>query len=524
MYRVMIVDDEPIFRLGIRSCVDWSKLGYVVVGEAENGQKAIQMMQQLHPDLMFLDIRMPVMDGLEVLKWAGANHPDTKIVVLSCLNEYEYVRQAMRQGALDYLFKPLMEAGDIQRVAGEALAVLGRESSRPEHAQPDGSRLLSGLNGGTLSLTDAEIRRELQALGLEAEPEQMMVGAMYLFLPASEQSARREQLAVTVRTLLQQELPGRCASLGERRGALLFALNRDCEAELPGLCRRIREYTGVPAAMGLSRPGGPLSQLKASIRQAADALSLRFVQGYSSVTPYQEPRPRGDFQGCLDRAQPHLEQAIGACDADLAETLLKQALDDAVALGCHDREVLSRFAKGCILNGIRAWRGRVVVEGLLSGYFDGINALSDADTLEGMTEQFRSLLQNLLTAAGLDPAASMSPAVQQILRYVEQHYDQSITLEQAAELVHMNKNYFCKLFKKEIGDNFISYLTRIRMEQATPLLMDGRWPAYQVAEMVGYNNYRYFCKLYKKHTGVTPGEVRRATPLPDGSPASPQKP
>ena len=511
MYRVLIVDDEPIFRLGIRSCVDWAELGYQVVGEAENGQKAVQMMEALQPDLMFLDIRMPVMDGIEVLQWAAKNCPDTQTVVLSCMNEYEYVRQAMRLGALDYLFKPLMEAEDIRRVAGEALGVLSKRSGGPEQPQSDGSRLLSQLNQGKVSLSREEICAELQALGLQQASGEIMMAALYLFLPNSESSARREQMAVTVKTLLQQELGGRCACLGERRGALLFALEPDCREELSALCRRIREYTGVPAAVGLSRTSDQLTQLETGIRRAGDALALRFVRGYGSVISCEELRPCGEFQQLLDQAQPRVERAIGACDAEQATQLLEQALNRAAQLGCHDRETLCRFAAGCILSGIRAWRGRVVVETLLSRHFDEINGLSDADTMELLLEQFKNLLQNLLSETGLDPNNTVSPAVRQVQKYVQQHYDQNITLEQAADLVHMNKNYFCKLFKKETGDSFIAYLTDIRIEHAIPLLMDGRWPAYQVAEMVGYNNYRYFCKLYKKHTGVTPGEVRRTT-------------
>ena len=509
MYRVLIVDDEPIFRLGIQSCVDWDKMGYRVVGEAENGQKAVQMMEQLQPDLVFLDIRMPVMDGIEVLRWTKEHQPDTEIVVLSCLNEYEYVRQAMRLGALDYLFKPLMEAADITRVAKEALQIIRKRSRSMENTQPDGSRLLRQLSSGTLSLSENEISAELQALGISDTLPPLIVVAFFLFIPNTDSSARREQVIVTARTLVQQDLSGHCACLGEQRGVSLFAISPGLNPELERLCYRIQEYTGIAATVGLSEELSSPTMLRQGIQQAMDSLMRRFVQGYGSVIVYQVPSESGSWQTYLDHSENQIEQALADCNAVLAGNLLEEVLYHAVEIGCSDRDCLCRFAIARILNGICTWRGRIVVEALLSEYFDAINALSNADTLDILIEQFRLLVQNLMTSTGLDPYTSVSPAVRQVQDYISHHYSQNITLDQVADLVHMNKNYFCKLFKKETGDSFVAYLTKIRIEQAIPLLADGRWPAYQVAEMVGYNNYRYFCKLYKKYTGFTPGEVRR---------------
>ena len=133
MIRLLIVDDEVMFRKGLLTCVHWLENGIYVVGEAGNGRDAIQLIRILHPNVVLLDIKMPVIDGVEVVKTVIPEFPDMKIIMLSCLNEFEYVRDSMKAGAKDYLFKPIASAQDILE------AVLSQFSELPktECSEPD---------------------------------------------------------------------------------------------------------------------------------------------------------------------------------------------------------------------------------------------------------------------------------------------------------------------------------------------------------------------------------------------------
>lgn len=122
MERILLVDDEPIFRMGLRSVISWEELGCQIVGEAKNGEEALIQIEEKKPDIVFLDIKMPKMDGIRVLEKRKRYEKNPKFVVLSCFNEYEYVREAMKLGAFDYLFKPLMEGKDIAAVIKEIQA------------------------------------------------------------------------------------------------------------------------------------------------------------------------------------------------------------------------------------------------------------------------------------------------------------------------------------------------------------------------------------------------------------------
>jgi len=106
MYRLLIVEDEEIIRRGLKSNVPWTKMGFQVVGEAENGKIALDIIPTLNPDVVLTDIRMPVVDGIELMSILNDRNPDIKVVILSGYSEFEYARKGIEYGAYYYLLKP----------------------------------------------------------------------------------------------------------------------------------------------------------------------------------------------------------------------------------------------------------------------------------------------------------------------------------------------------------------------------------------------------------------------------------
>lgn len=151
MERILLVDDEPIFRMGLRSVISWEELGCQIVGEAKNGEEALIQIEEKKPDIVFLDIKMPKMDGIRVLEKRKRYEKNPKFIVLSCFNEYEYVREAMKLGAFDYLFKPLMEGKDIAAVIKEIQAQdnKGEQGEEQKKQQRISHALREVLDGGS---------------------------------------------------------------------------------------------------------------------------------------------------------------------------------------------------------------------------------------------------------------------------------------------------------------------------------------------------------------------------------------
>ena len=114
--RVMIVDDEYIMRQGIKYMINWEEYGFQVVGEASNGKEALDFMEKLKPNVVFCDIAMPVMDGLDFVRIVHRKYPDVQILILSAYDKFEYVRQALLNGAVDYVLKPTLNPEELLKI------------------------------------------------------------------------------------------------------------------------------------------------------------------------------------------------------------------------------------------------------------------------------------------------------------------------------------------------------------------------------------------------------------------------
>lgn len=138
MLRLIIVDDEVFVRLGLKSTIDWNSIGYEIAGEAEDGRKALELARDTNADVVLTDIFMPKMNGLELIKALRSEMPDTKVVVLSCNKDYEYVREAMQNwGALDYLFKLSIQPDELIAVMKNVKEIIEKEKIKQERKHSD---------------------------------------------------------------------------------------------------------------------------------------------------------------------------------------------------------------------------------------------------------------------------------------------------------------------------------------------------------------------------------------------------
>ena len=230
MLSVLIVDDEPIFRMGLRSGINWADLDCEIIGEASNGKEALSIIEEKKPNIILLDIKMPGMDGIELLKNCR-QHPDNQcFIVLSCFNEYPFVREAMKLGALDYLFKPLMEGPDIEKVIMEAKEQLGfssRSSEAAEHQNAVRTKLKEIIENGVsanisplLELIPQLSSSHYFTMALMVQDEHIDTEKAYVLLDSSQ-------------ALIAGFFPS-CTCFFTRCGEILYALiyTDNCNGEL----------------------------------------------------------------------------------------------------------------------------------------------------------------------------------------------------------------------------------------------------------------------------------------------------
>ncbi|MDD9270963.1 response regulator [Paenibacillus sp. GCM10023248] len=512
MFRVVIVEDEYIVRFGIRSMIDWEKLGLTVIGEASNGQEALELMSKEMPDILITDIKMPLMDGIALITEVRKRNPQMKILILSNVEDFGYAKEAIRYGVSEYLIKSDMMPRDFEmtllkvkeaiEIAAPDGAVLQEFRKGPvwkekllqelaEGAQRETDLLQSvwkGEEGGWLSLL--HIGKDAQAQGTADEQARLRLaldglltaerlvyemftdrqGEMNVVLSTAAPS-RRSQQAVRelAETFLASVGPGCTVGISEpfRAWADLHAAYEQARAAV-----KYKMFVGTGRAIcygtddmpGRGEAGEPIKISMHRIHSMVYAFQAKELQSYLE----------GLFGQLADRKDYDLVQIISLELLIMLTTLWSDVASDQQSILLLKKQYFDELSKLETLNQSKTW---------FLGAFD--------ELLQHMIHIYNSDRNSIIKAA----------------QYIQMNYQQEISLQSIASLVHLSKNYFANLFKKEMGESFLEHLTRIRIEKAKSLLA-GELKTADIGHMVGIADPKYFSKVFKKITGVSPSEYR----------------
>lgn len=524
MQRVLLVDDEPIFRMGLRVGIPWEELGCTVIGEAKNGEEALIQIEEKKPDIVFLDIKMPKVDGIEVLRRRKGNTANPHFIMLSCFDEYEYVREAMKLGAKDYLFKPLMESKDIADAVREICET--QKEERIENQENENQirelfeKVLESLSESTAT-RGAE--KELETLGRLCPA---MSGQGYfaaaIKLPDRKCSAeKRRNLFALVRGVLMQ-----CADCGEKpvfaeRGRELHCIFC-CDEEIWDtlvtrklLWKKLRDYVEVPLWAACSSWKKGIEQLPDALHEADKALQVGFFKAgkTGSGQEWLVYRPKYEesfeFEHIFAEEVEQAEQAIQEGALLKVWSVLDQICEKIQADELFQERDFSYLLAVMIIKYARKNRQNLILEDLLREDYDAISNLYHQETQEEACDYFMKLLERIVPSKENERSRVADTARMQLaLDWLGEHFTEHISLQEIAGRAHVSPKYFCKRFKETTGKTFVSYLNELRINQAKQMLRETELGIAEVAEHCGFTDYRHFCKTFKKLTGRTPTELR----------------
>ncbi|OAS16671.1 response regulator transcription factor [Paenibacillus oryzisoli] len=452
MYRLLIADDEALEREGIEWIVGRMMPDTFEVIHAENGRTAIQKADEHRPHIILMDIRMPGIQGLEALREIKEGHPQTKMVLVTAYEQFEYAREALSLGVKDYLVKP---------------------AKRDEIVE-----LLQRLV--------AEIEQE----GQKRDGELAMRDKYFQLLP----------LAETEMALVIMSDPVNETDAGYLADILELSIEQGC---------------GLVLA---------LPELRYTTDQEVSTAKKKIYETVKTFTKaYLKNRV-----GCVVSSMVHWHMAIFLVDrAQLDSKVLRE---EAASLGAKLVEHLQQV-RGIDVN-IGLGSIRLEMEGIRTSYFEAVFAatydkkwgnLRSFEELKGRPAVGQLSLAEPRTIDNATNRTYVELAIRRIreereyqtwtvldraLSYIHEKLQADISLEDVAELVHLNPHYFSKVFKQQTGETFIDYVTRLRIEKAKELIGEGQLSLKEVCYLVGYKDPNYFSRVFKKVTGVTPTEYR----------------
>jgi two-component system response regulator YesN len=542
MYKVLIVDDEMIVRVGLKSFIEWEQFHFTLCGEANNGEEALLLCEQLQPDLVLTDIRMPKMDGIAFIEEALQRWPHMKVIMLSCVNEFDTLQQALRLGVKDYFlklsFNPDHLKGILVRVAEELkqeqraapTAALPQEAPRPE---------LAVLKENYYRIA---VRDQHDKLKPGTQVKLQIYGSEHLILyirgdqrysvQKNDPKLRGHLLKYSVINIIEEVL-------GREAAADVVELEDDCYMAVCAigeswndeiaqlLAREIQQsllrFLNHSVSIGISSRMNCYEHFRACYNQSITALERKFYAGHGSIHFYSEAASGSAATATSPPFHSLLEEnlLIEELDSFSFESVRAKVIDfiEQVRLegSCSSSDFKTMFMELVILwfRLYKKYGGTIKDSNDQSvSPYEPIHSL---ETLEDMNNWFHDYSIHMEEQIRfLSKGIRSREEIEKAKRFVEKHYSQEISIVDVAQHIGLNSTYFSHLFKKENGEGFTEFLTRHRMLQAQRLLRESPRNINEISEDVGYNDAAYFRKIFRQQLQMTPTEYRaRFSKLPN---------
>ena len=520
LYRVLLVDDEEDIREGISRKMDWLGLGFSLVGEAANGQDALELAESLRPDVILTDIKMPFMDGLELCRILTDRLPAARFVVFSGFDAFEYAKQAIQMNVVEYILKPI-NADELSAVLRRLKDQLDRERAERRNVELLRSRYMENLpilrELFYANLLDGRIepgteRERAAHLDIDLQGEEWAVGLAYIG------SDRRDALStLSVQKLLEESLTAdRCRlTLYNDWVAVIVSLTEsftiyDLIRVLDRVCTLAASYLGLTLTVGVGAPCKELSGMARSAAEARTALEYRSMVGRGQVIYIGDLEPDGGQVLTFEEADERTltaavrlgsEQEVQDAAAALAGKI-REANPSAGQYNLFLMELVTHLMKMTRRSGVG------VEEVFGTGFSLPIqdSALPSLEELEDWCAERYLRLRTLIRRRQTDSAGQ---TVETAKEYIRQHYAESdLSVEKLCAYLHLSSTYFSTLFKRETGTSFTAYVTTVRMEAAAEAIRGTEEKTYLIAQRCGYEDPNYFSYVFKRHFGVTPTKYR----------------
>ncbi|KAI7265874.1 hypothetical protein KC345_g8372 [Hortaea werneckii] len=479
-------------------------------------------MQEHQPAIVFTDMRMPLMDGAELLEWLHVHFPNTKTIVISGYQDFNYVKPAIVYGGTDYLLKPLNSKQLIASAEHAFKLYMEEEAERQQQRRQNmqlnvlrplyWDKVLSDLVSGQASFHELKLAL-CEELGMPIGASDCRVAVISLQGTDCRLLKRfHGDVALTAFVLanvcnevMAPDGSGYAFRSWQSGGDLVVLLwNAVPQAEevLNSINESIRQAYGIQVDIGLS-PLNPLPEgLQLAFAQARQGLEERnLLQRDGRIHSFRElpggSRPLEDY--ALDEQLDKLRIAVLSGDLDRMERVVEEWARQLAGLTLltessflHQQEEIRAVLK--------RWRPEEDIH--LELCYDTQGLFS----VEKWQSQLKSLLQLLYRGSAQAPDSRL---VLEIREYLNLNYAQEMTLQHIAERFFISRENVSRKFKQITGENLSDYLTSLRVEKAKTLLQNTSLRLSQISELVGYEDEKYFSRVFKKSTGVTPREYRK---------------
>ncbi|MCR2805622.1 response regulator [Paenibacillus soyae] len=507
--KLLLVEDQAYFRKGLRKMIDENATGWSVIGEAENGEEALALIAEETPDLILTDIRMPGMDGIAFAERVRKEGLDSELIILTGYEDFAYAQAAVRFGALDFLLKPCNEA--------MLLEVLEKAYRKYQEKLVRREQLLAEERGRE----DASLRAALLRLpyhGPKTNMESLTLGraVTFAFVDSyfpNDKPYRAEDLGllqfavanIIAEHACRQGTDGRIVAVEYDRYAIVHEEDGQTEWR-SAAASSITRYLGLSVTLVAAGVIGRFADLPDLYEKSCGAGEIERTRHRPSAVPGQIGDASASCDAKVKECQLVLTIALASGDPDR----LRHSLEERVARIADqslEEAKLEALALAIATKTVSLQSFQIAQDDRLFG--ERISRLQGIRSVKEASEWADGAASRFLQAARQWREQNNHNVIARLQGYLEQHYPKSCTLNEMAEQYHMSPAYLSKLFKKETGENYSAYLTKVRINKAALLLANTDMKVFEIASAVGYDDPNYFTNVFRMLHRMSPSDYRK---------------
>lgn len=529
--KVLIVDDE--FRIGmlIKKLIHWDEIGLECVNVADNGESAYNIILSEKPDIVITDIRMPKINGLDLICMTKEKNEEIKFIVISGYKEFEYAHRALQYGVNDYLLKPINEE-ELNSVLKKIQEDLNKECEKQKEEeqlkktvttseQIIKSNLLNSIIDETDNVLVDQLKNDYNFKLKETSYRGIDIKLDYWDYEKIDK--RQDRLTIEkILLIIEKNFKGKIKEqlVCEKDNLNIFCLiaydiknGKEIKNVINGTMSEIKDFLlgfeQYEATIGIGSERSEFGEIRFSIRDAFLAVQNRIKIGtgrliYAETLQLEKQINLKDYLETLKEpfltsieaySKGSLEQSINLIYSELE---FKDNVDFSC---CYElaKELINLFFEHIP---IQNKEGDQLKQFLINTYQQCYTIVKLKDLLKNYMGEYLEVCLKLLETESTKP-------IRQAKQYIDDHYGEKIVLEDIAKIVDLNPVYFSVLFKKETGMNFSAYLVTVRMEIAKKMIRNSNETIAAIADMVGYKDVRHFSQTFTKIVGIKPALYRK---------------
>lgn len=493
-YKLLIVEDELLARIGLRQLLNWDKLGFVLLPDATDGEVALEVIRDQEPDIILLDLNIPKLNGLQLLRIIKEEQITSQVIIVSCHEEFEMVKEAMKLGAYDYLRKLNLSAKEMKSVLNRCLEERsGEKRHNPVSTDVRYDELVS--RRGKNVLGNGQCYQTLINLFVTGGKK----GRLYeLTLELKRQLERRFESYVCIR---KNEFIYYILLEGKRSRIFYETLYQEIKQYVLG-----ELYLGV-CTMKIER----IEDLISGITLVEQIELLAYYDDKGCVVQFDKIVDKNEHSPAkIYHKEEKLKTSIMKFQQKDTEHLLQNLIQIIREEKYTSINVLQRVFMDIL--GFFSMTAQEIGKNIEELHVQGSNChyqrLIQMNSLLEIEHWFLEFNRTFCGNFYIAYKSVGSEILRDVFEYIEEHLSEVIQLNEVAEVVGVSPAYLSAMFKKEMGFNFIEYINMKKVEVAKEKLKQGKM-VHMVSEELGYENSTYFSKVFKNYSGVTPSYYRQ---------------